>query len=133
MFPNGNSYGSTSPATTTLPHGITTGSWYGLGNTWGSVILSASLDQSFAKGDWKGIDYSYGTYLIPSESYDRFNVIDDEHPYVNQSIAPGLWDPFPIPSPPPEPVLPPRDMTRYRKTYSSQRHQVQRIRIVRNR
>jgi hypothetical protein len=110
-----------------------TGSWYGLANTWGATnTLSTNLSSSLMPGHWWGIDVSWGTYHIPTESIDRNDVISNAFPHPDQGLAMGDWDPFPIPPPPPVPVLPPRDLTRYRKAYSSQRSQPVRIRLVRS-
>lgn len=118
---------------------MSTGSWFGLNNTWGvstTIIdaISSSMTASIKPGFWASAQnpyISWGINVLPTESIDRTDTVDDAHPLVGQSVGPGEWDPFPIPEAPPAPTLPQRDVTRYRKTYSSQRHQVQRIRIVR--
>ena len=110
-----------------------TGSWPGLGNTWGaSTLLTASLTvtESLGSGHWWGIDVSWGTYMIVTESFDREDTVSNMFPFTDQGLADGDWDPFPIPPPPPTPELPQRDTTRYRKSYSSQRHQPKRIRLI---
>lgn len=109
---------------------MSTGSWLGLDNTWGSTPLNQNLTASLSEGIWGGIDYSWGTYHIPTESFDRSDVTSNAFPLVDQGISPGDWDPFPIPVPPPAPPLPPRDLTRYKKAYSFSRHQPVRIRLV---
>lgn len=111
---------------------ISTGSWFGSANTWGTdSSLVGTLAKSLQTGSWGGVVNTWGVRTLVTESYDRDDVTSDEFPIVNQSVGAGDWDPFPLPEPPAEPELPQRDVTRYRKTYSSQRHQVQRIRIVR--
>lgn len=109
---------------------LQTGSWLGLQNTFGAMTLN-TLSGSLTGGHWWGIDYSWGTYHIPSESYDRTDTTSNLFPYPDQGLSPGDWNPFPVPVAPPEPVLPPRDLTRYRKAYSSVRHQPVRVRLVR--
>lgn len=107
-----------------------TGSWGGLANTWGGdSTASGSYENSVTTGSWYGLDNTYGVSQVLSETYDR-SVISDENPVANQSIGSGEWDFFPIPESPPEPELPERDTTRYRKSYSSQRHQPRRIRYI---
>lgn len=109
-----------------------TGSWFGLGNTWGAIVSSLSGSApSFTEGRWWGIDYSWGTYHIPTESIDRTDTTSNTFPIVDQGLAAGDWNPFPLPEVPPSPTLPPRDLTRYKKAYSSSRHQPVRIRLVR--
>jgi len=111
---------------------ISTGSWFGLANTWGaSALLTGTLTGSLSEGHWWGIDISWGTYLIPTESIDRNDPTSNMFVSPDQGVAPGAWDPFPIPVPPPPPPLPPRDLTRYRKAYSFGRNQPVRIRLVR--
>jgi hypothetical protein len=121
--------------------GFYTGSWWGLDNTWGAT--DATLNQisgsninsvSLQTGSWKdpaSPDHSWGVMLLPTESLDRNDVTSNQFPIVDQSVAAGAWDPFPIPVPPPTPTLPPRDLTRYRKAYSFGRNQPVRIRLVR--
>ena len=119
---------------------INTGSWEGCGNTWGittSIIdtLSSSMSQSIEMGIWASAtepDHSWGVLALPTESIDRSNTTSDLNPSINQSMGPGDWNPFPIPPSVAAPSLPPRDLTRYRKAYSSQRLQPNRIRLVRN-
>ena len=109
----------------------TTGSWYYVGNSWGfDLTLSGNLD-AVATGSWGGIDYSWGLHTLPTESIDRFTLTSDDNPSLNQGIGAGEWDPFPLPPEPPEEKMSERDITRYRKAYSSQRHQPRRIRYVR--
>lgn len=110
-----------------------TGSWGYVANSWGfDLVLSESIDQ-VATGTWGGIDYSWGLHTLPSESIDRFTLTNNDNPSVNQGIGLGEWDPFPIPPAPPEEPTKERDVTRYRKAYSSQRHQPQRIRYIQRR
>jgi hypothetical protein len=49
---------------------------------------------------------------------------------VNQGVGPWAWDPFPVPPAEEDVALPERDITSYRKAYSSQRLIPQRIRLV---
>lgn len=112
---------------------LQTGSWFGLDNTFGAYDMStvmSSSNNSVGPGHWWGIDISWGTYLIPTESVDRNNTTSNAFPSLDQGLSPGDWDPFPIPVPPPPPALPPRDLTRYRKSYSFGRNQPVRIRLV---
>lgn len=135
QFPQGNS-NSVAVTQALIPNtSISTGSWPGLGNTWGaSNLLTGTLvaPNSLTEGHWWGIDISWGTYQIPTESIDRTDVTSNLNPFPDQGLAEGDWDPFPIPILPPVPVLPPRDLTRYRKAYSAQRHQPIRIRLVKS-
>jgi len=109
-----------------------TGSWGGLANTWGGIDMRTVSSSSLAvTGSWKGDAYSWGTKTTLSESNDRFALTSNSAPNVDQGVGPGLWDPFPTPQPPPAPPPPDRDVTRYRKTYSSQRMQPRPIRLVR--
>lgn len=112
-------------------------SWQGNGNTWGASlfdvaqILSGSYTGSLATGHWWGIDTSWATYQLLSESRDRTDVFSNLVTEIDQGIGPGDWNPFPIPLNPVAPELPPRDLTRYRKAYSFGRNQPVRIRLVR--
>lgn len=84
-------------------------------------------------GTWEGLANTYGADITVTESYDCFTVTTEGNPSPNQSVGGGEWDPFPIPPELPNPETPERDVTRYRKGYSSQRMQVQRIRYSRRR
>ncbi len=143
MYSYGGAGANFLPSVTLPPDGhqtLETGSWEGCGNTWGistTVIdtLSASMSQSIEMGTWQSAtqpDHSWGVLALPTESINRSVSISDTSPSVNQSIGPGDWNPFPIPPSSVGPALPPRDLTRYRKAYSSQRLQPNRIRLVRS-
>lgn len=115
---------------------ISTGSWLGNDNTWGvdNSVVSASISSVSmltGSGHWWGIEYSWGTGLITSESRDRSNTVSDEFPFIDQGVGPGDWNPFPVPEGTSAPIEPIRDTTRYRKSYSSSRNQPVRIRIIR--
>jgi hypothetical protein len=122
----------TAPVAAITNDSLHTGSWFGLANTWGAIAApSSSFAASLSEGIWHGIDYSWGTYHIPTESIDRSDVTSNMFPLVDQGVSIGDWNPFPVPEAPPAPVLPPRDLTRFKKAYSSSRHQPVRIRLVR--
>lgn len=126
------------PSQGAIGTGVGTGSWQGLAATWGvddeAVNLLASSSGGVVNlGTWNGIAYSYALNTTPTESIDRFSLTNDANPSINQSVGIGEWDPFPLPPEPPEPPTKIRDITRYVKTYSSQRLQVQRIRYTRKR
>lgn len=109
-----------------------TGSWSGLANTWGGFDMRTILSASQAPtGSWQGNAYSWGMTTTVTESNDRFTVTGQGAPNVDQGIGPGAWSPFPTPEVPAEEPPPVRDVTRYRKSYSSQRMQPRPIRIRR--
>lgn len=117
---------------------MATASWHGLASTWG--VDTGAVDQLISSsggvinaGVWQGIAYSYDVVPLPTESIDRFSFTNEANPSVNQGVSAGEWEPFPPPPSPPEPEAKVRDITRYTKTYSSQRLQVQRIRYTRKR
>lgn len=111
---------------------ISTGSWGGLGNSWGasSDDLSGSLSNTMQTGVWGGLATTWGAVTIVTESTDRTQLIDSTHPNPSQGLALGEWDPFPIPPLDEEIQLPERDTTRFRKSYSSQRNTPQRLRLI---
>jgi hypothetical protein len=124
----------------TKTNSISTGSWIGLANTWGTstqvvTAISASGNPGDDLGLWSGAAHpntTWGLAFPLTESIERFKTITDATPEIDQGVGPGEWDPFPIPEPPVEPELPQRDVTRFKKSYSSQRMQPKRIRLVRN-
>lgn len=128
VYPNATSAGVVSLETHART--VTTGSWMGVGNSQGAQTLDATLTSTVETGLWKGVSYTQGVTEYFSESIDRGS-ISDEDPVANQSIGAGDWDPFPTPEIVEAPELPQRDTTRYRKAYSSQRNQPQRVRIIR--
>jgi hypothetical protein len=106
-----------------------TGSWGGLMNTFGA---NSGVDiGTLESGSWGGLMNTWGAHEILSESQDRTSAVSDQNPTTNQGVGSGEWDVFPAPPEEPEPELPQRDLTRFKKTYSSQRHQPQRVRLVR--
>jgi len=125
-YPYANTAGAT--ANVTVPSTMT-GSWSGLANTWGGNVVTSSLSTS--TGSWQGNAYSWGVTTTVNENHDRFTVTGPGSPNVDQGIGPGAWDPFPIPETPAEAPLPVRDVTRFRKSYSSQRMQPRSIRVRR--
>lgn len=127
FFPNANSCNVTTVTPVSMSN---TGSWGGLANTQNSYTVSSSYVLTSESGSWGGLASTQGTSLIVTESYDRDNPTDSSHPFTNQSMGAGAWDPFPIPETPPEPDLPQRDTTRFRKAYSSQRAQPKRFRLI---
>lgn len=131
VYANANSAGTTYVASISSSSLLSTGSWYGLANTWGGFDMSTTLTGSTTTGSWGGVAYSQGVSTIASESYDRFSTIANGTPSVNQGVGPGAWNPFPAPEAPPAGSQATRDVTRYRKTYSSQRMQPRPVRIVR--
>jgi hypothetical protein len=133
MYQQGDSAGAMVTAPLQGANNLQTGSWPGLGNTWGATaLLTGTLTGSLSEGTWWGIDYSWGTYLIPTESFDRTDPTSNQFPFPDQGLGEGDWNPFPIPPSPPEPILPTRDLTRYKKSYSASRHQPVRIRLVKS-
>ena len=101
-----------------------TGSWGGLASTWGAVeVLAAASASLQASGSWKGVAYSLATTVLASASFDRDTTTKVGSANVNQSLGQAGWDPFPIPTVEPEEPPAQRDVTRFRKSYSSQRMQ----------
>ncbi len=125
-YPYANTAGAS--ANVTVPS-VMTGSWGGLANTWGGSVVTSSL--ATPTGSWQGNAYSWGMTTTVTESHDRFTVTGQGAPNVDQGIGPGAWDPFPIPEAAAEEPPPVRDVTRFRKSYSSQRMQPRPIRIRR--
>lgn len=131
-LPTANSVGVTINAIPTfmsVPN-FQTGSWEGLGNTQNVIEISTGSVHYWHEGTWKGVDYSDGIIEVLTENHDRFVAISENDPMANQGFSAAAWDPFPTPPVPVEPEIPQRDTTRYRKTYSSQRRQPQRIRLI---
>lgn len=110
--------------------GNVTGSWGGIAHSWGVNEVTGSLSPT-ATGSWGGVSYSHGTEETQPENIDRSTVTSDGNPSTNQGVSPGSWSPFPAPAPVEQPVLRQRDITRFRKSYSSQRLQPRPIRIIR--
>jgi hypothetical protein len=109
-----------------------TGSRIGTASSWAAIdVLAASSVSLVASGTWQGVAYSQGVRVPVTESYDRFTTTGQGSPNVNQSLGEAAWDPFPIPPPPPVPPAPQRDLTRFRKAYSSQRMQPRPVRLSR--
>lgn len=106
-----------------------TGSWGGLANTWGAD--SSSLTSSLESGKWGGLANTWGATSISSESIDRTTETSSQNPSPNQGVGAGDWDAFPALPVEVEAPLPQRDVTRFRKSYSSQRSQPKRVRLIR--
>jgi hypothetical protein len=140
MLSNGGTLGVGQNAFQFGTNSLSTGSWFGLDNTWGvstTIVdaISGSMTASLKPGIWASAqqpDHSWGVLNLVTESHDRFDVTSDQFPEVDQGVGPGEWNPFPIPPEEVPPELPQRDTTRFRKSYSSQRHQPKRIRLVKN-
>lgn len=112
--------------------GISTGSWPGNANTaamYDSTSILIGSGSGVASGSLLGNANTQNTYLIPDDVHWN-SPISTDNPETIQSADLVGWNFFPTPTPLLTVVTVSRDMTRFKKTYSSQRQQVRRIRII---